>query len=217
MVGVNDGHFDHVSTQSDCNKKKKFWLVISLNSDIAKLVWCIETLLGIANNENLIRKNQEVCSFQSIRKELFLLQLLYFPEILPKLVEHSVCCYQDASPCTLSWVLFSGEPENFLLFHALHKIYPLICNRLEHQLRHETDQNAMTETISFDFAHCFWCFWIDGLHWKIDKLLLQNQHMWGALLTFVVTIEYFAQPCKRIDIWRMVIVNNSTNFESNFG
>ena len=33
---------------------------------------------------------------------------------------------------------------------------------------------------------------------------------------FVVTIEWSVLPCKRIYIWRMVIDNSSTNFESNF-
>ena len=84
-------------------------------------------------------------SIQSIRKNNFLLQLLHFPEILPKLVEHSVCCYQDASPGTLFWVLFLDEPEDFRLFHALHEIYTMICNRLEHGLRHETNRIKMTE------------------------------------------------------------------------
>ena len=60
-------------------------------------------------------------------------------------MEHSVYCYQDASPSTLFWV-----------FHALHEIYAMICNRLEYGLRHETDQIEMTETqISFDLADCF--------------------------------------------------------------
>ena len=72
----------------------------------------------------------------------FLLWLLYFPEVLPNLVEHSVCCYQDVSPGTL---------QNFRLFHALHEICVMICNRLEHGLHHKTNRIETTETqISFD-------------------------------------------------------------------
>ena len=69
-------------------------------------------------------------------------------------MEHS--CYQDALPGTLFWVLFLDEPEDFRFFHALHEIYAMICNPLEHGLLHETDQTEMTETkISFDLADCF--------------------------------------------------------------
>ena len=85
------------------------------------------------------------------------MRLLCFPEILPKVVEHSVvCCYQDASPGTLFWALFLDEPEDFRLFHALHEIYSMICNSLEHGLRHETDQIEITETqISLDLSDSF--------------------------------------------------------------
>ena len=62
----------------------------------------------------------------------------------------------DASSGTLFWMLFLDEPEDFRLFHALYEIYAMLCNRLEHGLRHETDQIEMTETqISLDFADCF--------------------------------------------------------------
>ena len=83
-------------------------------------------------------------------------------------MEHSVCCYQDASSGTLFWVLFLDEPEDFRLFHALHQIYAMkqivitinenvIKNRQEVcRLRHETDQIEITVTqISFDSADFF--------------------------------------------------------------
>ena len=53
-------------------------------------------------------------------------------------------------------MLFLDEPEDFRLFHALHEIYAMICNRMEHGLRNETDQIEITEThISFDLADYF--------------------------------------------------------------
>ena len=112
-------------------------------------------MFEIANNKNFIKKRQEIRSIQSIRK-ITLLRLLYLPETLLKLVKHSVCFYQDASPGTLFWVHFLDEPEHFHLFRALHEIYAMICNRLEHGLRQETNRIEMTETqISFELADCF--------------------------------------------------------------
>ena len=40
--------------------------------------------------------------------------------------------------------IFLDEPEDFCLFQALHEIYAIICNRLEHGLRHETNQIEIT-------------------------------------------------------------------------
>ena len=50
------------------------------------------------------------------------------------------------SPGTLFWVLFLDEPEDLRLFHVFHEIYTMICDRLEHRLRHETNQIESTET-----------------------------------------------------------------------
>ena len=67
-------------------------------------------------------------------------------------------CLNDMHPSITYryMVLFFDEPEDFCFFHALHEIYAMMCNLLEHGLRHETDQIKMTETqISFDLADCF--------------------------------------------------------------
>ena len=158
--------------------------MISLNCCIAKVVWCIETLFGIANNKNFIQKRQEVRSNQSIAKITFYCGCCIFLKYAK--VSRTVCLLL---PRCVTWYVilraFLRWVWRFRLFHSLHETYAMICNRLEHGLRHETDQTEMTETkISFDLADCFWCFSIDGLYRKIDTLLLQNQHMRGPWWTF---------------------------------